>query len=194
MARTTTIRHRKHHFFCLLPLLLLSLLQCYAQSKPSEYDVKAVYLFNFGKFLRLSSESSSSVPDDFDICVLDNEPLSASLDRIAANEQINGRPVRTLRIHAASEARKCAIAFLEANDASHLDKDITALAGSDVLTVSDFGGFLDHGGMIQFLLLKNRVRFAVNLSAVQNTHLILSSELLKVASTVLGKPRQGGQP
>jgi hypothetical protein len=42
--------------------------------------------------------------------------------------------------------------------------------------------------MVQFLLLSNHVRFAVNLLAVQNTHLVLSSELLRVAYSVAGKP------
>jgi hypothetical protein len=52
-------------------------------------------------------------------------------------------------------------------------------------------GFLDHDGMIQFTLVNNRVRFEVNLDSVQQAGLILSSELLKVASSVKRKNRVG---
>jgi hypothetical protein len=48
--------------------------------------------------------------------------------------------------------------------------------------------------MIQFLLIQNHVRFAVNLNAVNHAHLVLSSELLRVASSVTGKPPSGGLP
>jgi hypothetical protein len=63
-----------------------------------------------------------------------------------------------------------------------------------VLTVSDAADFLKYGGMIQFVEEDNRVRFAVNLNAVNRTHIVLSSELLRVASSVTGKLPQEEQP
>jgi hypothetical protein len=59
------------------------------------------------------------------------------------------------------------------------------------LTVSDISDFLDRGGMIQFVLRDNRVRFRVNLGPAQRDRLILSSELLKVAVSV--KRAEGDQ-
>jgi len=63
-----------------------------------------------------------------------------------------------------------------------------------VLTVSDAPDFLKYGGMIQFVSEDNRVRFAVNLDAVNRTHIVLSSELLRVASSVTGGPQQEARP
>jgi uncharacterized protein len=65
---------------------------------------------------------------------------------------------------------------------------LAAVAKSAVLTVSDFPEFLKRGGMIQFVLEGNRVRFEVNLSAAKNAGLTLSSELLKVAAAVRRNP------
>jgi hypothetical protein len=42
--------------------------------------------------------------------------------------------------------------------------------------------------MIQFMTQQDHVRFAVNLDAVDRTHLVLSSELLRVALSVTGRP------
>jgi hypothetical protein len=63
-----------------------------------------------------------------------------------------------------------------------------------VLTVSDAADFLLHGGMIQFVIVANHVRFAVNLDAVRSAQLSLSSELLKVAISVNGEPPTGVRP
>jgi hypothetical protein len=83
-------------------------------------------------------------------------------------------------------ARNCDIAFLSDSEGPRIDKDIATLAGSNALTVSNAGGFLQHGGMIQFALVQNRVRFSVNLDAVNKEKITLSSELLKVAMSVNG--------
>jgi hypothetical protein len=57
-----------------------------------------------------------------------------------------------------------------------------------VLTVSDMPQFAQRGGMIQFVLEGNRVRFEVNLIATQHAGLTLSSDLLKVATAVRRNP------
>jgi hypothetical protein len=75
-----------------------------------------------------------------------------------------------------------------------MQADLAALGKVDVLTVSDAPDFLKEGGMVQFVVVDNHVRFAVNLDAVNRTHLVLSSELLRVASAVTGKPPAEGLP
>jgi hypothetical protein len=75
-----------------------------------------------------------------------------------------------------------------------MDALLAASAGKPVLTVSDIPGFLDRGGMIQFLVQDNRVRFSVNLRPVARSSISLSSELLKVAVAVNGRSSGGGAP
>jgi hypothetical protein len=62
-----------------------------------------------------------------------------------------------------------------------------------VLTVGDAPDFLERGGMIQFVLVANRVRFEVNLDAAREAGLQLSAELLKVAAKVVAQNPPGGQ-
>jgi hypothetical protein len=51
--------------------------------------------------------------------------------------------------------------------------------------------FSQRGGMIEFTLEGNKVRFEVNLTTAEDAGLTLSSELLKVAATVRRKPQSG---
>jgi hypothetical protein len=159
-----------------------------------ENAVKAAYVFNFGRFVRFVPSDAVNSRQSFDICIVGEDPLGHTLDDLTANEQLDGKPVRVGRFKTAAEARGCAIAFISASEGSHLSSDLEALRGQPVLTVSDAAGFLQHGGMIQFLTIENHVRFAVNLEAVRAAQLGLSSELLRVATSVSGESSQGVHP
>jgi hypothetical protein len=159
-------------------------------AKPGEYDVKAAYLLNFGKFVRMSKPEPAQ--SSFEICTLGHDLMGPSLDALADNSRINGLPVRITHLHDISAAKSCSIVFISATEGPHIREDLAILADSDTLTVSDAPDFLERGGMIQFVLISNHVRFAVNLEPVNRTHLVLSSELLRVASSVSGKPPAGG--
>jgi YfiR/HmsC-like len=166
----------------------------HAQNHLPEYDVKAAYLFNFGKFVRFTSSGAVIKRQSFDICIVGEDPLGHTLDELTANEQLDGEPVRIVRLKAAAEARGCAIAYISASEGSRVGTDLDALHGQAVLTVSDAAKFLQHGGMIQFINVANHVRFAVNLDAVRSAQLSLSSELLRVAVSVNGEAPAGVRP
>ena len=178
---------------------LASLLACLAvptaiaqPPKPTEYDVKAAYLLNFGKFVRQTNGGSPR--SAFEICILGHDSMGPTIDELGANQTIDNLPVHIRRLTDVTEAKGCAIVFLNADEGERLREDLALLAPFDVLTVSDAPDFLERGGMIQFLLIQNHVRFAVNLNAVNHAHLVLSSELLRVASSITGKPSTGGLP
>jgi hypothetical protein len=99
-----------------------------------------------------------------------------------------------VRLKTAAEARGCAIAYISASEGNRLETDLDALRSQAVLTVSDAANFLQRGGMIQFVTVENHVRFAVNLGAVRGAQLSLSSELLRVATSVTGEKSPGVRP
>ena len=164
-----------------------------AQStKPTEYDVKAAYLLNFGKFVR---QTGGQTPvTSFDICLLGHDPMGQTLDDLAGNQKIDNLPIHIRRVPDVTQSNGCIVLFISAEEDEHLREDLAILSSSNVLTVSDAPDFIDRGGMIQFLLVQNHVRFAVNLNAVNRAHLVLSSELLRVAASVVGKPSTGDVP
>lgn len=159
-----------------------------AQNRMPEYDVKAAYLFNFGKFVRFTPPDANGERQNFDICIVGEDPLGPTLDDLTQNEQLDSKPVRVVRLKTAAEARQCSIAYISAAEGSRVKSDLDVLRGQPVLTVSDADNFLQYGGMIQFVIQAKHVRFAVNLDAVRNARLSLSSELLRVAISVTGKP------
>ena len=160
--------------------------------KPTEYEVKAAYLLNFGKFVRMSKPVPAR--SSFAICTVGHDPMDSALDSIASHSTIDGLPVAVAHVADISAAKSCDVVFLSTSERDRIREDLAILANADILTVSDAPDFLERGGMIQFVLVSNHVRFTVNLEAVERTHLVLSSELLRVAWSVLGKPPTGGLP
>jgi hypothetical protein len=174
-----------------LACLLLSIGNSWAQaSRPTDYQVKAAYLYNFGRFVEWPSATTAK-GESFTICVLGQDPFGPTLDATLAGETIGGKSVVSRRISSPQESANCQILFFGSSEASHLDKILKSLGKATVLTVSDMPQFSRHGGMIEFVSEGNRVRFEVNLAATQNAGLHLSSELLKVATNVRRNPPSG---
>jgi len=151
------------------------------QLKPTEAQLKAAFLFNFGKYVTWPTAAGAT----FSICVLGRDPFGSSLDSIVAGETLGGKPAEVRRVRSVQEASGCQIVFISASEENHLQATLTTLSRSgSALTVGDSPDFVQQGGMIQFVEEGNRVRFVVNLAAARRAGLVLSSELLKVAKVV----------
>jgi hypothetical protein len=161
------------------------------QPKPNEYQVKATYLYNFGRFVRWPGTVPAGKADSFSVCVIGRDPFGSILDSTLAGEALDGKPVLLRRISKPQDAGECRILFISSTEEKHLDEILTALDQSGVLTVSDMPGFTRRGGMIQFVLDGDRVRFEINLTSTESARLTLSSELLKVAASVKRNGRSG---
>jgi hypothetical protein len=171
-------------------LLCPALPQASAADRPTQSEVEAAYLYNFGKFVHWPANEQTR---PLNICVLGKDPFGGMLDKIVANEKIDGRALAVDRIQRTSQASDCSILYIAASESPRLERDLTEVATHPLMTVSDIDGFAERGGMIQFVLENDRVRFEVNLNATQKAGLTLSSQLLKVAVRVIGAPA-GGAP
>ena len=192
--RMTQCRHRLPVYLAaVLVLLSCSAWKLAAQNpKPTEYEVEAAYLFNFGKFVSWPQQEATS-RGPFTICVLGDDPFGTVLDRTTAGEAIGDKKVIDRRISRPQDAVGCSILYIGDSEAEQLGRVLAAVKDAPALTVSNVPGFLERGGMIQFVLENGRVRFGVNLSPTQQHGLILSSELLKVAVKVTRIAGQEGQ-
>ncbi len=176
-------------FVCLTGWLGCGLLFA-QQVKPTEYQVKAAYLYNFGKFISWTQETSAG-GNSLSVCVLGQDPFGKALDETLTGASWDGKDVSAKRIRRMEDASGCRVLFITLSEGEQMN-DILATAGKlRILTVSDAPEFARHGGAIGFVISDNRVRFEVNLDAAQRAGLSLSSQLLKVAVRVRGGPQPG---
>jgi hypothetical protein len=83
------------------------------------------------------------------------------------------------------------VLYLSGSEEGRLTPILAAAQTMSVLTVSDMRDFAARGGAIGLVSVQGRIRFEVNRRAAQESHLELSSELLKVAVKVIEKPGSG---
>jgi hypothetical protein len=159
--------------------------------RPSPDLVEAAYLYNFGKFVRWPATAAQG---PLVLCVAGQDSVNQILGRLVAGEQIEGRPLQVKLLERIDEAGSCSILYVGSAERPGVDAYLGATAGKPVLTVGEAPDFLARGGIIQFILTGNHVRFSVNLDAAHRNSLQLSSELLKVAVSVTGQSRTGGLP
>ncbi|HKQ88539.1 MAG TPA: YfiR family protein, partial [Candidatus Acidoferrales bacterium] len=154
------------------------------QPGASAYQIEAVYLYDFSKFVEWPTNGAGSRNEPFSICVLGEDPFGALLDATLSGESIQGSTLVAKRISKPEDAADCKIVFVSNSEQNRLKEILTAFDGANILTVSDIRDFSQRGGMIQFVVDGGKVRFEVNVKNAENAGLTLSSDLLEVALAV----------
>jgi len=165
----------------LVMLLLVSKLALSGQPSPSrEYQLKAVFLFNFTQFVEWPSQSFSSEEAPMVIGILGKDPFGSYLEETIAGEKINGHPLVIRRFETIDDIGACQILFINPADKSKTRSVIEELKGRNILTVSDAPEFLQQGGMIRFFTKRDKINLQVNLEATKSAELVISSKLLRL--------------
>lgn len=174
--------------FCATPILalvsavLMAINSGRAQdSPPSEYRLKAAFLFNFAKFVEWRPEAFADAKSPFIIGVLGDNPFGSELEQTVAGKKINDHPITILPFRAAADATNCHILFISTSEKQRLPQIFESLRGASVLTVSETAHFTEAGGMINFVPEGNKIRFQINDDAAKAARLKISSKLLSLA-------------
>ncbi|HKW67293.1 MAG TPA: YfiR family protein [Terriglobales bacterium] len=166
---------------CLLALAMTAAAQ---SPRAPEYQVKAAFLYNFAKFVEWPSPAFPGSSAPFRICVLGRDPFGDVLTNVVQGKSISGHAILSMHLQSPAEARSCHVLFLSQSDPETLKQGLDRLRGLPILTVGESADFLALGGMINFVLEEDRVRFEINLEAAERHRLKLSSKLLAVARLV----------
>ncbi len=183
--------HSWHEFAIALGVLVLLSASSSAQNThPTGPQVEAAYLYNFGKFVTWPSDRAAT-SDVLEICVLGRDPFGEVLDSTVMGESINHKKVSVQRLASMQSAFSCSILYVSSSEENHLAPIVADAQRMGLLTVSDIKHFAERGGVIGLVTQDGRIRFEVNLNAAGKTHLLLSSELLKVATRVIPEKAAG---
>ena len=158
------------------------------ESPPSEYQVKAAFLFNFGKFVEWPTNAFANAEAPLVIGVFGGNPFDGDLERIVAGQKVAGHPVAVRQIKALPDVKGCQILFIPASAENQARDVLNAAGGAGVLTVGESDGFCDEGGMINFVMMDRQVRFDINNDAVKAAGLKISSKLLTLARRLKNNP------
>ena len=180
--RTARIRIR----LCAAALLALACANSMLpqDSSPVEYQLKAAFLFNFAKFVAWPPDAFPSDKAPISLCVFRHDPFGGALDQVIREKAINNRELLARRINDLPELKTCQLVFVSETEGRQLPEILSSLKGASALVVGESADFAERGGAIQFFLENNKLRFAVNVDAIQRARLQASSKLLALARIV----------
>lgn len=151
-----------------------------ADGAPSvEYQLKAVFLFNFAQFVEWPARAFPEPTSPLVIGVLGDDPFGAYLDDLVKDETVGRRRLIVRRYKRVSDIAECHILFVSGSEADALDQIVGSLKGRSILTVSDLPTFTRQGGMVRFVTEEGRIRLRISVVAAKASGLTISSKILR---------------
>ena len=157
----------------------------------SEYQVKAAYLYYFATFVEWPAGTLDRGAEGLVIGVLGEDPFGGILDDTLRGKSIGGHPVVVRRFTNPQEARESQILFISASEEDRLSAVLKTLDGAHVLTVGDLNRFASRGGTVAFRTEENKVRFDINVDAVERARVKISAQLMKLGRILHDTGHQG---
>lgn len=148
-----------------------------------EYQVKAVFLYNFSHFIDWENKLNGSPSEPFVIGILGDDPFKDFLDETVKGEKILGHSYIIQRYNNVKDIKSCQILFINLTDKRQVKEALASLSVRHILTVSDMPNFAKMGGIIQFFTENNKTRLLINVGAAKAADLYISSKLLRLAQT-----------
>ena len=154
------------------------------QPSAKEYEIKAVFLYNFTQFIEWPVDVFSKADAPLVIGIVGSDPFGNYLDETIQGEVVSGHPLVVRRFRDASEIDVCQILYVGTEDKSQLKQIFERSQVAHILTVGDGAGFIKQGGMIRLFAEQNKMRIRINLGPVKTADLKVSSKLLRLAEIV----------
>jgi hypothetical protein len=151
----------------------------------SEDQVKAAYLYNFAKFVEWPQETFPDATTPIHLCVLNDARIGSGVNLIVKDKHISGRSIVVVPIQTAEQGRSCQILFINSAQNGQVEHILKVLQGASVLTVGETTGFVEQGGIVNFVIQDDQVHFQVNHKAATQSRLRMSARLLSVAKLVI---------
>jgi hypothetical protein len=168
-----------------------------------EYQIKAAFLYNFIKFVDWPKEKESPADSNEPVAIgiIGKDPFGNSFEPLR-DKQVKSRNVVIKRFegfgqlnqsdeqgeqqHPEIEAiRKCHVLFICPSEKEYVQQIIASTKNYGVLAVGDMNGFLEAGGIINFLTEEKKIRFEIDLDAAERCRLTIRSKLLRLAKRVI---------
>jgi hypothetical protein len=144
-------------------------------------ELKALFLLNFTRFTEWPDIAPAA---PLLLCVLGDERVLDALTAAARSQQVKDHRIQVSRMTIAGAWPSCHVLFVGGTSVKSAGALLESVRGSPILTVSDQGQFAQATGVIELYAEGDRMKFAVNVDALQRARLRISSRLLGLARIV----------
>jgi hypothetical protein len=151
-----------------------------------EYSVKAAFLYNLVKYTDWPSRAFPQPDAPIVIGLLGSDPFGPVLDRIVEGRTVNGHPIVIRRAAGIADLRGAHVVFIGASESGRAAEQCAAIESFRGLTVGDTEQTAAFTA-VKCALEADRVVFTVDLNRTSHVGVNISSKLLHLAKSVLGR-------
>lgn len=149
----------------------------------TEQQIKAAYLVNFLKYVEWPATHDKST-----ICLFGREVMGNALAGYEGRT-VAGRELVLRRVSGPDQLADCQILYVPDTEEARFAAVLRWTEGLPILTVSDAEFFARQGGGVALVREESRLRFDVNLDALNRAKLKPASQMLRLARQVIGGTR-----
>lgn len=159
----------------------------FAQAEISKHhQIMAGLLLHLTSFTQWPDMKEETV----NLCIVGDDPFKQYINSMVKRRSTNrsGQAIVILRAsnYTTATIRACHMVYINSNQMLHLWEILPT--DHHILLVGEDENFIDQGGMVNFVRDNTKVKLEVNLTAVLNAKLKLSSTLLKHAKIITDAP------
>jgi hypothetical protein len=155
--------------------------QASQHSPPTEYEVRAAFLYNFIKFVEWPEDVFQDSLSPIVIGIIGQDPFGELMEALIKKRTIQSRTIIVKRFDRIEDYQYCHVLYLGFRERRYQVTILKHLQKTPVLTIGDSEEFTRLGGMIKFIVTGKQVGFEINLNAVERSRLEISAKLLKLA-------------
>jgi hypothetical protein len=168
--------------FVFVLLGLSSLLTLHAQpSPPTEYELKAAFLYRLARYVEWPAAAFTSPGTNLVLGILGEDPFGHAFDEAPTWQPINGRKFVVKRCRTLEEAARCHLVYVSASERRRLRELFEAFGQAPLLTIGDQEKFAQQGGVVTLVWIEKKLRFEINVDAAERARLKLDPQLLNTA-------------
>jgi hypothetical protein len=162
-------------------LLFVSLSSFQGSTQFNESTIKALFIYNFMKYVDWSVEKN---PAHFVVGFYGKSDVKKDLLQICQSKKVKSKEIEVIDVDESSNYEKCDILFISKHETSRLKKIAAQLVGKEVLIVTEENGMALKGSSINIIEQDGKFRFEINEEAAQHAHLKIANQLLSLAILV----------
>jgi len=155
-----------------------------AEDAGGDVPVKVAFVYHFIKFVEWPASAFADETAPLVLAVAGTDAQAGACAQLAGRS-VKGRTIEVRRVSRPPEVAGAHVLLLWSADGVRVAEFLRAGPTAHRLTIGDDVEFARGGGMIGFVTVEQRVRFEIHLGAVRRAGLKLSSQLLKLARTVV---------
>lgn len=149
-----------------------------------EYQLKAAFLAKFVRYVTWPAERMGADDAPLVVGVLGQDPFGGKLEAAFKSRKSDERPIVVRRFQTLEGLESAHVLFVPAGEAGRIAEILRQVKDAGQLLIGESGDFAARGGVINFYLDDDKLRFEINTESAKRQRLKVSSDLLKLARIV----------